>query len=79
MVSPSVVLDTNVLIYAARNKVDLTKLIKEKLGIYTIYAPTNVLEELKKIKATEKRTMRDLASLALDIVHAAKVGVARAC
>jgi rRNA-processing protein FCF1 len=69
MASPQIVLDTNVLLYAAKNKVDLVGLIKEKLGIYTIYAPTNVIEELKHIKATQKRTLREQASVALDIIH----------
>ena len=69
MVSPQIVLDTNVLLYAAKNKVDLVGLIKEKLGVYAIYVPTNVIEELKRIKATQKRTLREQASIALDIIH----------
>ena len=69
MASPQIVLDTNVLLYAAKNKVDLVGLIKEKLGIYAILVPTNVIEELKRIKATQKRTLREQASIALDIIH----------
>ncbi len=64
-----VVLDTNALVYAARNKIDLVDELKRKFGLIGVYVPNLVINELKQIKATGKKIDRENADLALDILH----------
>jgi len=42
-----IILDTNALVYAAKNKLDLVQTLKEKFGLLAIYIPNLVIEELK--------------------------------
>ena len=64
-----IILDTNVLVYAARNKIDLVEELKRKFGLIGVYVPNLVVNELKQIKATGKKVDRETAGLALDILH----------
>ncbi|MBI2041315.1 MAG: hypothetical protein HYT16_04405 [DPANN group archaeon] len=65
-----IVIDTNILIYGAKNKVDIVEAIKEKFGSIKIFVPNLVSEELKKLKANSlKKKDREIADLALDILR----------
>ena len=63
-----IVLDTNAMIYAAKYKIDLIKVIREKFGLIGVYVPNLVMNELKQMsKSAEKATDRDAAWLAYQI------------
>ena len=70
-----VILDTNALIYAARNKIDLVEELKRKFGLIGVYVPNLVINELKQIKATGKKVDRENADLALDILRHKKLPI----
>ena len=70
-----VILDTNALIYAARNKIDLVEELKRKVGLIGVYVPNLVINELKQIKATGKKVDRENADLALDILRHKKLPI----
>ena len=70
-----VVLDTNALVYAARNKIDLVDELKRKFGLIGVYVPNLVINELKQIKATGKKVDRENADLALDILRHKKLPI----
>ncbi|MBS3065160.1 MAG: hypothetical protein J4451_01535 [DPANN group archaeon] len=64
-----IILDTNALVYAARNKLDLVQSLKDKFGLLAIYIPNLVIEELKILaNSADKQADRDAASLALKII-----------
>ena len=70
-----VLVDTNVLIYAVRNKTDIQQALKKKFGIVGIYVPNVVLQELKEISEdkTVKGSDRNSAALAIKIIKAKKI------
>ena len=70
-----VIWDTNALIYAARNKIDLVEELKRKFGLIGVYVPNLVINELKQIKATGKKVDRENADLALDILRHKKLPI----
>ncbi len=63
------IVDTNVLLYTAKYKLDLQKLIRSKFGLISIIVPNVVVYELKNLaNASEKKSERDAAHLALLII-----------
>lgn len=69
-----ILVDTNVWIYAAKNKVDVQQLLKKKFGIVGIYAPNVILKELEALnKNAEKGTDREAAKLALKLIKQKKI------
>lgn len=65
-----VIVDTNTLIYAAKDKIDLFKLIKEHFPDSEAIIPEEVIKELKTIKdKARKLNERKAASLALKIMN----------
>ncbi|MEK6923267.1 MAG: PIN domain-containing protein [Nanoarchaeota archaeon] len=69
-----IILDTNALVYAAKNKLDLVQTLKEKFGLLAIYIPNLVIEELKILANTaDKASDRAAASLALKIINQKKI------
>ena len=64
-----IILDTNALIYAARNKIDIQQILKQKFGMLGIYVPNLVIDELKEIcKSAVKAADREAASIAYQII-----------
>ncbi|MBS3064015.1 MAG: PIN domain-containing protein [DPANN group archaeon] len=69
-----IILDTNALVYAAKNKLDLVQTLKEKFGLLAIYIPNLVIEELKiLVNTADKASDREAASLALKIIQQKKI------
>lgn len=65
-----ILIDTNILIYAAKDKIDLFKLIKDNFPNAEIIIPEEVILEIKKIKEkAEKMKERKAASLILQIIN----------
>lgn len=64
-----IILDTNALVYAAKNKVDIQQVLKQKFGLIGIYVPNLVIKELKEIaKIAKKASDREAASVAYQII-----------
>ncbi len=60
-----IVLDTNALIYAAKNKVDIQQILKQSFGLTGVYVPNLVMDELKEISKSARRASdREAANLA---------------
>jgi len=69
-----VLVDTNVWIYAVKNKADIQQLLKKKFGIVGIYVPNVVCRELEELsKTAEKGSERQAAALALKIIKQKKI------
>jgi len=69
-----ILVDTNVWIYAVKNKVDVQQLLKKKFGLIGIYAPNVVLKELKELETkAEKGADKEAARLALKIIKEKKI------
>lgn len=65
-----ILIDTNVWIYAAKNKIDLIELIKKKFGLVGIYTPNVVIKELEKLQlSARKGADKAAAKLALQIIR----------
>lgn len=69
------VIDTNIWIYAAKNKVDLQELLKREFGMPAIYIPNSIITELKKIKDSGKKEDGQAAWLALQIIENKKLPI----
>lgn len=70
-----IILDTNFLIYCAKQKIDyveeIGKLLSER---YEIVIPIQVVDELEKLKLNEKKLKdREAAELALQLLEAKKI------
>ena len=64
-----ILIDTNTLIYAAKDKVDLFSLIKNQFPHAEIIIPEEVILEIKRVKANAKKLKeRKAASLILQIM-----------
>lgn len=70
-----IILDTNVLIYAAKNKLDIVEELKRKFGLMGVYVPNLVINELKQLKGSGKKTDREIADLALAILKQKKLPI----
>ena len=70
-----IILDTNALIYAAKNKIDIVDELKKRFGLIGVYVSSLTITELKQIKAAGKKTDRENAGLALDILRHKKLPV----
>jgi|SRR3989344_1622159 len=70
-----IILDTNALIYAAKNKIDIVDELKKRFGLIGVYVSSLTITELKQIKAAGKKTDRESAGLALDILRHKKLPV----
>jgi len=69
-----IIIDTNALVYAAKNKLDIQLALKQKFGMLAIYVPDLVLGELKNISLTaSKASDRSAAGLAYQIVQSKKL------
>ncbi|MFH0869302.1 MAG: PIN domain-containing protein [archaeon] len=69
-----IVLDTNALIYAAKYKIDIIKMIRQTLGMTGVYVPNLVVSELKNLsKNADKKSDKDAAWLAYQIVTKSKI------
>ena len=69
-----IILDTNILLYSAKQKVDLVTLLKEKYGNISIVVPDLVRKELAKLtKSAKKGEDKRAAKLALQIVEFSKL------
>ena len=70
-----VLVDTNIWIYAVKNKTDIQQALKKKFGIVGIYVPNVVLQELKEISENKKvkGSDRDAAALAIKIIKAKRI------
>ncbi len=70
-----VILDTNILVYSAKQKVDLVSAIKQELGTtVTIVVPNLVLKELEILKEKAKKgSDKQAAKLALQIIKFSKL------
>ncbi len=71
-----VILDSNILVYAAKSKVDLVSQIKDKFGIAEIIIPNLVIKELELLtekapKGADKRA----AKLALQLITHSKLKI----
>jgi len=65
-----ILIDTNTLIYAAKDKIDLFTLIKDSFPHAEIIIPKEVLEEVKNIKENAKKLReKEAASLILQIIN----------
>lgn len=68
-----ILIDTNVLLYAVKNKLDLKEAIHDKFGLAEIFVPSPVMEELKKLKRSAvKKSLRENADLACEIIRHSK-------
>jgi len=64
-----IIIDTNAVVYAAKNKLDLVQTLKERFGLLAIYIPNLVIEELKILaNSADKASDREAASLGLKII-----------
>ena len=71
-----IVLDTNALIYAAKNKVDIIEILRKKFGIIGVSVPNLVVDELKHVsKTAEKKSDQEAAWLAYQIVKQKKMNI----
>jgi len=70
-----IILDTNFLVYCAKKKLDYVEDIRVLvIGKYDLVVPSQVIEELKKIKETAKKySDKEAANLALKILKANKI------
>jgi len=69
-----VLIDTNVLVYAAKYKIDIFSEIRKKFGLAAIRIPTAVLTELENIsKKAKKGADKQAAKLALQLIRAARI------
>lgn len=69
-----VILDSNILVYAAKQKVDLVSQLKDKFGKVEIIVPNLVIKELEDIsKKAKKGEDKRAAKLALQIFSKLKV------
>ncbi|RLG71064.1 MAG: hypothetical protein DRO04_00625 [Candidatus Iainarchaeum archaeon] len=57
----SIAIDTNILLYIEKFKVDVFTQLKEKFGRVKFYIPKQVMEELKKISEKGKKLSRQVA------------------
>lgn len=65
-----ILIDTNTLIYVAKDKIDLFTIIKDQFPHAEVIIPKEVIEEIKKIKENaEKLKERSAASLILQIIN----------
>ncbi len=70
------VLDTNALVYAAKNKLDIIETLRRKFGIVGVSVPNVVVDELKNLaKTAEKQSDKDAAWLAYQIVKQKKMNI----
>lgn len=72
-----IILDTNFLIYCAKQKIDYAHEIEELLKLEAeLVTPFHVLKELEKIKGTDKKySNREAANLALKLLELNKVKI----
>jgi len=64
-----ILVDTNVWIYAVKNKIDIQQLLKKKFGLIGIYVPNIILKELKELSQSAKKSAdRQAAHLAMKII-----------
>ena len=70
-----IILDTNILLYAAKQKVDLVTILKERFGQnITLIVPDLVREELSKLSTSAKKGAdKRAAKLAIQIVNFSKL------
>lgn len=69
-----IVLDTNALMYAAKYKIDIIRVIREKLGLTGVYVPNLVVNELKNLsKTADKKADKDAAWLAYQMITKNKI------
>ena len=73
-----IILDSNILVYAAKNKVDLVSQIKDKFGIAEILIPNLVLKELELLtEKAQKGADKRAAKLALQLIKFSKLKIAK--
>ncbi len=73
-----IILDSNILIYAAKQKVDLVSQLKEKFGIVELLVPNLVIKELETIaEKAKKGSDKRAAKLALQLIDFSKLRVIR--
>ncbi|MFA5019862.1 MAG: PIN domain-containing protein [Candidatus Pacearchaeota archaeon] len=71
-----IILDTNFLIIAVKNKIDLFESLKEKYGVFEVLIPDLVIQELEKIKnSKQKLTDRQAAEIVLEVISKNKVKI----
>ena len=75
MYSMKIILDTNIILYAAKQKVDLVSSLKERFGqTITLIVPDLVKEELASLTTSAKKGAdKRAAKLALQIVEFSKL------
>ena len=71
------IVDTNVWVYAANNKVDLRRLLQNEFGLAAIYVPDSVVKELKKIRDSGKKEDGKSAWLSLQIIERNKLHIVK--
>lgn len=68
-----ILLDSNILVYAAKQKADLASLLKEKYGTVDILIPNLVINEMESLAKTAKRGAdKRAAKLAIQIISFSK-------